>query len=577
MRLLISALLLFPGLLQGAGASPLIPRYGDFVVHEKRNLHPEVQAARRLEGHVTVPLRIALKQKNLEYLPDYLMSVSNPSSVSYGEHWSHEKVVKHFAPSPDAHDTVRSWLMDAGFDPARMRLSHNKAWIEVPGATALEVEDLLNTQFHIFEHDGEEHVACHEYSLPAGVAEHVDFVTPTVQGNVKLVKAANHFPPQSNSLKKRAVAQTLSSTPSNNTTDGSLAGCDTAVVPSCLKTLYNITYTPKATALNTFGIVSDWPDTYLQSDLDTFFRNFSPSLVGTSPTLVSINGGSIELDPSSDVGEDGWILQYAMSLVQPQPVQFLQMNNPQIGEVFSFNEWLDAVDGSYCTSEGGDDFTYDPQLPNPLPGGFKDHSCGTVKAPNVVSNSQAFHEYQFSDFYKNRQCNEFAKLGLMGVTIFGYCLDGNGSENLNATHFNPAWPATCPWITVVGGTQVKANASASGGGGFSNTFARPAYQERRSTSISSSWRRATLRTSGATPTVAAIITLVNDARIAAGKKPVGFINPTIYSTAFETAFNDIVDGTSQGCKGRKTAGWDAATGVGTPNLGKLIEKWLELP
>lgn len=110
-----------------------------------------------------------------------------------------------------------------------------------------------------------------------------------------------------------------------------------------------------------------------------------------------------------------------------------------IGEIFGFNEWLDAVDGSYCTSDGGDDFTFDPQLPNPLPGGFKGHSCGTVKAPHVVSNSQAFHEYQLSEFYKRRQCNEFAKLGLMGVTVLysagntgaagaqsGYCLDSNG-------------------------------------------------------------------------------------------------------------------------------------------------------
>lgn len=93
-------------------------------------------------------------------------------------------------------------------------------------------------------------------------------------------------------------------------------------------------------------------------------------------------------------------------------------------------------------------------------------------------------------------------------------------------------------------------------------------------------------TSGATPTIASIITLVNDARLAAGKKPVGkcgyvfgidfanisahpgFINPTvslfcsvsvgvltpigqIYSANFASAFNDITSGTSQGCKGCK--------------------------
>ena len=87
------------------------------------------------------------------------------------------------------------------------------------------------------------------------------------------------------------------------------------------------------------------------------------------------------------------------------------------GQLPSFNDWLDAVDGSYCTSDGGDDFTYDPQLPNPLPGGLMEHSCGITRAPNVVSNSQSFQENRFSQFYLQRQCNEFAKLGLMGVTV----------------------------------------------------------------------------------------------------------------------------------------------------------------
>jgi tripeptidyl-peptidase-1 len=230
-----------------------------------------------------------------------------------------------------------------------------------------------------------------------------------------------------------------------------------------------------------------------------------------------------------------------MTLVEPQPIMLLQVGGQQTGQsliirspcncsfpagpIISFNEWLDAVDGSYCTSDGGDDFTYDPTIPNPFPGGLTEHTCGIIQPPNVVSNSQADHEYRFSQFYLQRQCNEFAKLGLMGVTIIysagnagvsgaqsGVCLDQNGmrrplprhqsteflpgSMNRNATKFNPAWPASCPWVTAVGGTQVKANTSVSdlsaeevwneeiipgafesGGGGFSNRFPTPDYQK----------------------------------------------------------------------------------------------------
>lgn len=48
--------------------------------------------------------------------------------------------------------------------------------------------------------------------------------------------------------------------------------------------------------------------------------------------------GTIALDPSSDVGEDGWILEYAMTLAAPQPVQFLSVGNQQIGTYPKFIE-----------------------------------------------------------------------------------------------------------------------------------------------------------------------------------------------------------------------------------------------
>jgi tripeptidyl-peptidase-1 len=71
-----------------------------------------------------------------------------------------------------------------------------------------------------------------------------------------------------------------------------------------------------------------------------FFRNFSPALVGESPVLVSIDGGgffqisvinicaqeresgSIEPVETSDFDENDWILEYAMTLTQPQPAMF---------------------------------------------------------------------------------------------------------------------------------------------------------------------------------------------------------------------------------------------------------------
>ena len=53
-------------------------------------------------------------------------------------------------------------------------------------------------------------------------------------------------------------------------------------------------------------------------------------------------------------------------------------------------------------------------------------------------------------------------------------------------------------------------------------------------------------TSASSPTVAGIVSLLNDARIAAGKPPLGFLNPLIYSQAAHT-FNDITVGNNPGC------------------------------
>jgi len=77
-----------------------------------------------------------------------------------------------------------------------------------------------------------------------------------------------------------------------------------------------------------------------------------------------------------------------------------------------------------------------------------------------------------------------------------------------------------------------------------------------------------------------MMTLVNDLRISKGKGPVGFINPAIYSGAFAKAFNDITSGGNQGCGTpgfTSTVGWDPVTGVGTPNLSKLMPLFLNLP
>jgi len=315
----------------------------------------------------------------------------------------------------------------------------------------------------------------------------------------------------------------------------------------------------------------------------------------------------------------------------------------QVGDLVegaSFNNLLDALDASYCTFEGGDDASEDGIYPDEAPGGFKGpEACGVVTPANVISTSYGLNEADVTPFYTSRQCTEYAKLGLMGVTViyssgdFGVaghgdlCLNPDGTQTANGKLFNPTFPGTCPYITSVGATQVNPGNSVFApegaceqvifsGGGFSNHFAIPSYQEKVVQTFlngfsSDNFTKANFNSSGhsrgypdvaanganyivsvdgtfslvfgtscSAPVVGSIITLVNDARIAAGKAPVGFLNPTLYDPSFASVFNDITSGGNQGCGTvgfTATKGWDPVTGLGTLNLGLLTEAYLALP
>ena len=88
-----------------------------------------------------------------------------------------------------------------------------------------------------------------------------------------------------------------------------------------------------------------------------------------------------------------------------------------------FNTFLDALDGSYCTytafNETGNDPNLDPIYPDPRPHGYKGKlECGVFKPTNVISISYHEIELDLSYAYQKRQCLEFLKLALQGVSTF---------------------------------------------------------------------------------------------------------------------------------------------------------------
>ena len=428
-----------------------------------------------------------------------------------------------------------------------------------------------------------------------------------------------------------------------NSIDG-LKTCDTFITPDCLRALYEIPVSTRANPANSLGIVEYTPQIYIQEDLDLFFSNYSKDQKQRTPILNSINGGiagnrtqGFFLNAESNLD-----LEYTMTLVNPQPVQLFQVGD--FIEGGSFNDFLDAIDASYCTFDGGDDPVQDGRYPSTRGGYEGPKNCGGFAATKVISSSYAYNEADLTARYESRQCTEYAKLGLAGSTFLyasgDYGVSGNlfkCIEPLNKTLnagtngiFNPSFPASCPYVTAVGATQLKANRTVQlnstftspevaaetrieSGGGFSNVFGLPTYQaaavknwfatakppygaERFNNSQQTrgypdiaangiGYIAATddkfglvYGTSASTPTVASIFVLINQARLDAGKSPIGFINPVLYANP--KALNDVVSGTNPGCGTQgfsAQVGWDPITGLGTPNYPKLLATFLALP
>merc|ERR1711972_1206407 len=210
-----------------------------------------------------------------------------------------------------------------------------------------------------------------------------------------------------------------------------------------------------------------------------------------------------------------------------------------------------------------------------------------------------------------RLSEDVQKLGTMGITVLiASGDDGSGGisrQGSNNGKLSPSFPASVPYALSVGGTYFESGTSGpeqattqfGSGGGFSYDYDMPSYQAdavkayltksyastgRASPDVSLLGEQFTVEdggralsvggTSASTPSWGAIISLLNEDCLTAsgGSKTLGFVNPLLYANP--DAFTDITKGTNAvgenaGNGWKCTEGWDAATGLGTPNFSKL--------
>jgi kumamolisin len=227
--------------------------------------------------------------------------------------------------------------------------------------------------------------------------------------------------------------------------------------------------------------------------------------------------------------------------------------------------------------------------------------------PSIISISWGAPESKWTAQSLSAFNAAFQDAATMGVTVCVASGDDGSTDGLTDGQLHVDFPASSPFALGCGGTNLKvvggkpvetvwnelAKSEGAGGGGISSVFPVPDYQS--SLSLPKNSQGTAGRsvpdvcgdadpetgyqvrvdgqntviggTSAVAPLWAGLLARINQA----AKKPVGFVNPTLYS-GFPTGFHDITAG-SNGASGQPYPagkGYDSCTGLGSPDGAALV-------
>ncbi|KAH8992634.1 subtilisin-like protein [Lactarius akahatsu] len=522
----------------------------------------------------TIDLYIVVKPRRENALVDALYEVSQPGHPRYRAYLTKEQVADLVAPRPQSLELVNSWLEHHGISYSSVSMTHGGNTLMLEAVPVTQANTLLGASYQLYRHvdSGETIVRTVGYSLPAPLHWHVLTVAPTTSFVPARVQRQT---PRNRS--DRAVNST-SGEPA--TMLSSRARID-SVTPSFLRWLYNTeTYTPSNENENVLGIVGLLNQYPSPSDMAQFMYTYRPEAIEARFHVVKVNRG--RYDPTHPHEEANIDTQYAGVMTFPTPNIFYSIGHGPSGA--SEDLW-----------------------------GFLEYILDEEDIPQTISLSYSGAERLVSEEHAVTVCRLFAMLGVRGTSVLvssgndgigrGTCMRDDGT-----VRFDPTFPGTCPFVTVVGGTtefypEVAARFS---GGGFSDYFRRPPYQAGAVSTFLQDLgnrylglyndtgrgipdiaaqalglpiflngnERAIAGTSVAAPIVAGVISLLNDWLISIGHAPLGFLNPWLYGRGFQ-ALNDITEGSNPGCGldgFSAIAGWDPVTGLGTPHFRRMLEQ-----
>jgi len=496
----------------------------------------------------TMNLTIALPLRNEDELDQFLTDVYDPQSANYRQFLTVEEFTERFGPTQAQYDAVEDFARQNGL--AVTGTSPNRLNVQVAGSVA-RVEAAFHVQMGLYQHPTEPRMF---FAPDREPTTNLSFPLWHVSG------LDNFSLPHPAGLEKRPDSAQAKA----DATMGS--GPSAAFLGSDMRAAY-YGGTALTGAGQSLGLV-EFYGTDL-ADLQTYYTNAHQTYPAGVVTLLSTDGTSTSCVHSAAGGncddtEQTLDMTAALGMAPglTSLVVYVGSSDAAIFNAMATHNPLNAQLGSSWSWGVADTSTDDPY--------FKEFAAqgqnlfqATGDDAKWTATGAAAETYPADDAY----------------------LTAVGGTDLSTGSAAGAWSAETAW--------------ADGGGGISpNKIAIPSWQTAAAASCAScsqSYRNGpdvsananftfyvcadqttcTANeyggTSFAAPMWAGYMALVNQQAVANGKKPLGFINPTLYaigaSSSYVTDFHDVTSGSNGYSAG---TGYDLATGWGSPNGSALI-------
>ena len=234
-------------------------------------------------GDHQIEVILAIRQTNKDWLEKKLWLVSDPFSKEYGNYMNFDEIAKHVHGKEESVTAVENALRRSGVDLSTLRYTIGKdfAIVKIPVRIA---EELFSAEFYQFTDGAVTIVKSTEYTIPASIEDHVDFVS-----------GISEFP-LPNKIKTRKAASPQASPQANIT-----------VNPKYIDSEYNISdYTANNTN-NSQAVAGFIKQYFSPKDLEDFQR---ANNIPVNP-IVKIVGRNDGLDPGVEANMD---VQYLCSI-----------------------------------------------------------------------------------------------------------------------------------------------------------------------------------------------------------------------------------------------------------------------